>query len=154
MPDKLLNVMNITDNFTLEELTASTTATRNGIDNSDVPYSVIVSLTKLCDHVLQPIREHFNEPVHISSGYRCPRLNELVGGVRNSQHIYGQAADIFLDGDTEKESAYFQWIRRNLDYDQLILEGNQRTSWLHISYNSPKKNRKQAWMQLQKTSGA
>ncbi len=146
--------MNITDNFTLEEMLSSATARAHGINNYDVPYEIVIALTKLCVCILQPIREHFKEPVIISSGYRCPNLNKIVGGVTNSQHIKGQAADIYLDGDTKREAEYFSWIRKNLDYDQLILEGNEKTSWIHVSYISPKKNRKKSWMQLQKTSGA
>lgn len=149
-----ISVMIITDNFTLEELLRSTTAERNGISQGEPPYSVVIALTKLCVNVLQPLRNHFAEPVIISSGYRCPAVNKLVGGVHNSQHITGQAADIYLGGDTARETEYFRWIRKNLDYDQLILEGNQKQSWIHVSYNSPKLNRKKAWMQLQKTNGA
>lgn len=144
--------MNITDNFTLEEMCSSRTARFNDIDNSSQVPSIIISLTKLCVMVLQPLRDHFAEPVRISSGYRCQALNKLVGGVYNSQHIQGQAADIYLDGDTKREAEYFRYIRDNLDYDQLILEGNQSTSWIHVSYVSHKKNRRKAWMQLQKTN--
>jgi hypothetical protein len=146
--------MYITDNFTLEELLRSTTAARNHISQSEPPYSVVIALTKLCVNVLQPLREHYGEPLIISSGYRCPLVNKLVGGVHNSQHITGQAADIYLGGDSQKEAEYFRWIRKNLDFDQLILEGNQKSSWIHVSYNSPKLNRHQSWMQLQKTDGA
>lgn len=90
----------------------------------------------------------------ISSGYRCSEVNKAVGGVPTSQHCKGMAADIYLDGDTDKESVYFNWIKKNLDFDQLILEGTQKSSWVHVSYKSPKLNRKKAWMQLTKTSGA
>ena len=146
--------MHITDNFTLEELLRSTTAQRNHISQSEPPYSVVIALTKLCVNVLQPLRDHFQEPIIISSGYRCPTVNKLVGGVHNSQHITGQAVDIYLGDDTERENEYFLYIWKHLDYDQLILEGNQKNSWIHVSYNSPKLNRHQSWMQLQKTNGA
>lgn len=145
--------MNITDNITLEELLRSSQAERYGINNFAPPYSVIVSLTKLCVNVLEPVIEHFHEPLRISSGYRCPKLNELVGGVYQSQHINGQAVDIYLDGDTEREQRYFQFIRSSIDFDQLILEGNQSTSWIHVSYVSPSLNRHKSWLQLTKTSG-
>lgn len=144
--------MNLTDNFTLEEMYNSRTARINGVDNLSYDPLIIISLTTLCLKVLQPLRDHFAEPVIISSGYRCQALNKLVGGVYNSQHILGQAADIYLDGDTKREAVYFRYIRDNLDYDQLILEGNQSTSWIHVSYVSHKKNRRKAWMQLQKTN--
>lgn len=90
----------------------------------------------------------------ISAGYRCPEVNAAVGGVPTSQHCKGMAADIYLGGNTELEQMYFSWIRANIDYDQLILKGNQKTSWIHVSYNSPKLNRHKSWMQLTKTSGA
>lgn len=145
--------MNITANFTLEELTHSATAARNNINNHQPPYEVVVALTKLCVFVLQPLRDHFGEPIKITSGYRCPFLNEELGGVFNSQHLTGQAADIYLGGDTDKEAKYFFYIRNNLPFDQLILEGNERTSWIHVSYNSPTLNRNKSWMQLKNTSG-
>lgn len=141
----------VTDNFTLEEFLRSTKANSIGISQAEPPYDVVINITKLCTMVLQPLRIHFGEPVIISSGYRCPDLNKAVGGVPNSQHMKGQAADIYLGGDTEKETEYFRWIRKHLDFDQLIIEGNQRTSWLHISYISHKLNRKKAWMQLSKS---
>lgn len=144
--------MNITDNITLEEMCSSRTARINHIDNISYDPSIIISLSALCLMVLQPLRDHFAEPLHISSGYRCQALNKLVGGVYNSQHCLGQAADIYLNGDTKRETQYFRYIRDNLDYDQLILEGNQSTSWIHVSYVSHKKNRRKAWMQLQKTN--
>lgn len=145
--------MHITDNFTLEEMLRSSVADRQRINNYLPPHTVIINLTKLCIYVLQPLRDHFKEPVHISSGYRCQELNEAVHGVHNSQHIQGQAADIYLYGDTAKEMQYFNYIKKHIPYDQLILEGNERSSWIHVSFVSLKQNRKQSWMQLQKTSG-
>lgn len=144
-------MIQVTDNFTLEEFLRSTKASSLGISQAEPPYEVVVNLTKLCVRVLQPLRSHFGEPVIISSGYRCPDLNKAVGGVSNSQHMKGQAADIYLGGDTNRETEYFRWIRNNLDFDQLIIEGNQRTSWLHVSYVSPKLNRKKAWLQLSRS---
>lgn len=147
-------MIRITDNFTLEEFLRSSVADRLGISQTEPPYEVVVNVTKLCVGVLQPLRSHFGEPVIISSGYRCPDVNKAVGGVYNSQHMKGQAADIYLGGDTEKETDYFRWIRNNLDFDQLILEGNEQTSWLHVAYVSPSLNRKKAWMQLSKSPSA
>lgn len=141
-------MIRITDNFTLEEFLRSSAADRLGIYQLEPPYGVVVNITKLCIRVLQPLRDHFGERIIISSGYRCPDLNKAVGGVGNSSHLTGQAADIYLGGDTDRETEYFRWIRNNLDFDQLILEGNKRTSWLHVSYISPKDNRKKAWLQL------
>lgn len=147
-------MIKITDNFTLEEMLRSSKADELNISQSEPPYQVVIALTRLCERVLQPLRDHFKEPIVISSGYRCTEVNAAVGGVSTSQHCKGMAADIYLGGDTDRETEYFRWIRSNLDFDQLILEGNQKTSWIHVSYNSHKLNRKQAWMQLIKTSGA
>lgn len=147
-------MIKITDNFTLEEMLHSSKANELNISQSEPPYQVVIALTRLCERVLQPLRDHFKEPIVISSGYRCREVNAAVGGVPTSQHCKGMAADIYLGGDTDKESVYFNWIKKNLDFDQLIIEGTQKTSWVHVSYNSPKLNRKKAWMQLTKTNGA
>lgn len=145
--------MQLTEHFSLEEFTRSQRAVEIGCDNTHPPVSVVTHLTQLAQRVLEPLRSHFAEPIVISSGYRCRQLNSSVGGVSNSQHLTGQAADIYLGGDTEKEMRYLRYIRSNLDFDQCILEGNERTSWLHVSYNSPTLNRKQSWLQLTKTNG-
>lgn len=147
-------MIKITDNFTLEEMLRSSKADELNISQSEPPYQVVIALTRLCERVLQPLRDHFKEPIVISSGYRCPEVNAAVGGVPTSQHCKGMAADIYLGGDTEREQKYFRYIRSNIDFDQLILEGNQKTTWIHVSYNSPKRNRHKSWMQLTKTSGA
>ena len=89
----------LTPHFRLSEFSRSATVDSLGIDNS-VPKELIPSLKNLCEHVLEPLREHFGIPVVISSGYRCPALNRTVGGVSNSQHLKGEAADIILPPST------------------------------------------------------
>lgn len=131
----------ITKNFTLEEMCASQTAKAKGIDNT--PNSaVIVNLTHLAVKVLQPLRSAMGEAIAIGSGYRCPALNKAVGGVSNSQHMTGQAVDLCLpltkDGqqDLKKGKLWFEWIRKNCFFDQLIWEHNSKGSyWVHVSYN-------------------
>lgn len=124
----------ITKNFTLEELYASDTAKRKGIDNTPTRQA-IVNLTHLAVKVLQPLRSGLKEPISISSGYRCPALNRAVGGVSNSQHMTGEAADINIDGDMAKGKRIFDYIRRNLPFDQLIWEHNKAgVYWVHVSY--------------------
>lgn len=93
--------MKLTDHFSLSEFTRSSTADRLHINNTidlSVPsgQSVFKNLKNLCEQVLEPLREHFGIPVVICSGYRCPQLNKAVGGVPNSQHLKGEAADIVL----------------------------------------------------------
>lgn len=125
----------ITKNFTLEELTASATAKAKHIDNSPLAQH-IVNLTHLATKVLQPMRTAMNEPIKIGSGYRCPQLNKAVGGVSNSQHMKGQAVDLCIDGDMEKGKRWFNYIKNNLPFDQLIMEHNSKGSyWVHVSYD-------------------
>lgn len=93
--------MELSEHFDLNEFTRSATADRLHIDNNLNPsdptgQSIINNLRNLCQQFLEPLREHFGIPVIISSGYRCPALNRAVGGVSNSQHLTGEAADIIL----------------------------------------------------------
>lgn len=126
--------MKLTKNFTLKELTRSDTAQRKKIDNTP-PQSVIVRLELLSINILQPLRDHFG-PVVVNSGYRCPLLNETIGGATKSQHMLGQAADIEIRGYSNLEVA--KWIRVNLKFDKCILEfynpADPRSGWVHVSY--------------------
>lgn len=135
--------MNLTKNFTLAEMTASSTATAKKIDNSAPTGSVLDNLTALCVHVLQPLRDAYGKSIVINSGYRCPKLNKAVGGVSNSQHMTGEAADIRCNNKTTREWI-FNWLKENVVFDQLILEHNSSgTYWVHVSYKRNGKNRKQ-----------
>lgn len=128
-------MIKLSKNFTLEEMTASTTATKNGIKN-EPGKAEVVNLTHLALKVLQPLREAIGEPLTISSGYRCPALNKAVGGVCNSQHVAGQAADIAIGGNMTKGKQWFNYIKNNLPFDQLIWEHNAAgVYWIHVSYN-------------------
>lgn len=126
----------LTPHFRLSEFSRSQTADSHGIDNS-VPEELIPSLRNLCEQVLEPLREHFNKPVVISSGYRCPKLNRLVGGVSNSQHQKGEAADIVLPPSLSSKpsalSSWFEWLKENTNFDQLIWERKGNTRWIHVS---------------------
>lgn len=134
-------MMTITDNFTLEEMLASATAKAKGITNQPTTQAVI-NLTKLVLNVLQPLREAMNEPIKIGSGFRCQALNKAVGGVSNSQHMTGQAADLCIDGDVEKGKRWYKFITAYCDFDQCFWEHNSKGSyWIHVSYVSKKKNR-------------
>ena len=81
----------------------SATALQRGYDNSPTK-SVARQLRLLCEEVLQPLRDHWGAPIIVGSGYRCPRLNRAVGGVRNSDHLYGCAADIHAVGDRKEDN--------------------------------------------------
>lgn len=136
----------VTMHFTIEELYASATAKAKGIDNKP-NVQQLINLVYLTAYVLEPLRVAMKEPIPISSGYRCQRLNAAVGGVSNSQHMKGQAADLNIGGDRAKGRKWFDYIRKNLPFDQLIWERNARTGseWVHVSFIHPDlgRNRKQ-----------
>ena len=125
----------VTMHFTIEEMYASDTARRLGIDNKPTTQKMI-NLVYLCAFVLEPLRVAMGRPIKISSGYRCEKLNKAVGGVYNSQHLKGQAADIDIQGDMAFGKKIFEYIRDYLPFDQLIWEHNPKTGshWVHVSY--------------------
>jgi zinc D-Ala-D-Ala carboxypeptidase len=131
--------MNLSANFTLKELTKSETATRLDIDNTPNDEQ-IESLRLLCENILQPVRDHFGKPVKITSGFRCPAVNQATGGSATSDHCKGQAVDFEIDGLSNPDVA--TWIMENLTYSQLILEfyvqGQPNSGWIHCSYNPDK----------------
>ncbi len=121
--------------FSISELCASATALREGIDNrpSKCAYHL---LHVLVQQLLDPIREAWGEPIVVSSGYRCKELNTLIGGVKNSHHILGCAADI-IAGNRADHRKLFRLIVKmqqqgQIRFTQLIWEGDGR--WIHISY--------------------
>ena len=117
--------------FTIAELTRSAEALRRGIDNTPPP-EVEVRLNTLIAQLLDPVRELWGGPVTVNSGFRCPLLNSVVGGVPSSQHVKGEAADITV-GSPEDNRKLFELIRTSgLAFDQLIDERNY--TWLHVSY--------------------
>ena len=135
--------MNLTENFSLIELTKSQTAERKGIDNTPSTEHQ-ENLKLLCTAILQPVRDHFGKVVTISSGYRSPELCQAIGSVSTSQHAKGQAADFEIFGVSNKALA--DYIDSELHYDQLILEywneSDPNSGWVHCSF-SEGKNRKQ-----------
>ena len=125
--------MKLSENFTLEELIRSNTAERMGIDNVPKDEKVVENLRSLCLEVLQPLRDYVGAPVHINSGYRCPELNMEVGGVKNSQHCRGEAADIRIVSPKQGRE-WAAWIEDNCRFDQMLLERNKNGAvWLHVS---------------------
>jgi zinc D-Ala-D-Ala carboxypeptidase len=131
--------MQLTNNFTLEELTKSETALRQNIDNTPTE-DIVTNLRTLAEKVLQPVREHYGKGVKVNSGFRSMAVNAAVGGVQGakpSDHTRGLAADIEIPGVPNAELA--QWIEANLEYTQLILEfytqGIPDSGWVHVSYD-------------------
>lgn len=138
--------MQLSKNLALAEVIRSETAKRKEISNMPTPEH-IENFKKLAENVFQPIREHFGVPIHISSGYRSKALNTAVGGSLSSQHCQGEAIDIDMDGSANgvTNTMVFNYIKDSLEFDQLIWEfgTNENPDWVHVSYESTGKQRKQ-----------
>lgn len=125
--------------FTIEELCKSETAREREIDNTP-SRAVVENLEALVYNVLDPLRDAYGKPIRVNSGYRSARLNLVIGGAKNSQHMTGEAVDI-TTGTKEGNKWLFDYIFRNLPYDQLIDESN--FSWVHVSFKNGDTNRQQ-----------
>jgi hypothetical protein len=128
----------LSNHFSQEELIRSQTATRHSIDNT--PNKVqLQNLKDLSIDILDPIRDHYNKPIHITSGFRCNDLNTKIGSSMRSQHKKGEAAD-FIISEALALANIWRWIimESALDFDQIILEFD---SWIHISYKKNSENR-------------
>lgn len=127
--------MKLTDNFTLSEFTRSSMAIHKGMLN-DPGVEEVKALENLARNLLQPLRDLYGRPVAVTSGYRCPELNEWVGGVPNSQHVKGEAADVACESPGE----LVECLRRSgLDFDQCI----RYSTFVHLSLKRAGGNRKQ-----------
>jgi hypothetical protein len=133
--------MQISEHFTLEELTKSSTAARLNLDNTAPPL-VKENLERFCREILEPVRLLFNSEIIVNSAYRSPDVNRAVGSNIKSQHLFGCAADILVKGRTPREVCE-GIIASGIEYDQIILEFD---AWTHISCPTIKgtKPRKQA----------
>ena len=147
--------MKLSKNLSLAEVTKSTTAKRLGIDNKPDEWTT-ENLRKVAEHIFQPMREHFGRPIFVSSGYRSPELNVAIGGSKRSQHVEGRALD--LDGDVfghVSNSSIFNYIRENLQFDQLIWEfgDEDNPDWVHVSFVYDGVNRKRCLKALRDDRG-
>ena len=147
--------MKLSKNFSKAEMCKSQTATRMGLNNiaSD---DQTENLRLLCERVLQPLRDHFNQVVTISSGFRDPILSQKIGSSIKSQHCKGEAADFEIFGTPNNEVS--DWIKENLMFDQLILEyytpGEPNSGWVHVSYTKEiNANRKEYLMAIKDSNG-
>ena len=126
--------MNLSRNFSLQELIKSDTAIRKGIDNNPNA-DQIEKLKLLCENILQPVRDHVGR-VKVTSGFRSSELCAAIGSSVNSQHARAEAADFEVIGTDNAE--LFDWIKDNLEPDQLILEfytpGEPNSGWIHCSW--------------------
>ena len=127
----------LSPHFSLAELTASDTAARQGIDNTPPP-DVLETLKRTAVG-LEAVRALLGAPLHVSSGYRSPALNKLVGGQANSQHTKGEAVDFTSRQFGTPEQIVARLVASQLTFDQVILEFNR---WVHISFGG--KQRRQA----------
>lgn len=129
-----------TPHFSLEELVKSDTANAKGIANTP-SVGVLRNLCQLVEEVLEPARVKLGVPIIVTSGYRSVELNKAVGGVSNSQHIKGQAADLICTKYEDKKRLFE--ILKTMDIDQLLWEINTKgNQWVHVSYVGKGKNRK------------
>jgi hypothetical protein len=130
--------MDISEHITYDEAVFSNTAKARGILN--IPGQAAISNMQLvAKHIFEPVRNHFVNPIKVSSFFRSAELNKAIGGAATSQHVSGQAID--MDGDvfgTPSNKAIFEFIKDNLDFDQLIVEGihDGKMDWVHCSYKS------------------
>ena len=133
----------LSEHFRLTEFTTSLVAVTRRIDNTP-PLPAICNLQQLCLHVLEPLRAHLGHAVRINSGYRSPKLNAAVGGVKTSDHTRGCAADIFVP-DVKTGRQWFAWMMDNLPFDQLIWETASagKAQWIHVGYRGAGRNRQQ-----------
>ena len=120
--------MNLSQHFSLEELTASETADRAGIDNT--PNDEVIAKLIILASGLEKIRSVLGYPIHINSGYRCPELNKAIGGALNSQHMTGNAADLICPAFGPPLAICRVIINSGIAFDQLIRE----FTWVHVSF--------------------
>ena len=136
--------MQLSENLTLAEVMRSETAKRNGISNKPNPRH-LENLKIIAVNIFQPIRNFFQRAIHLSSGYRSEELNTFINGSKSSQHCTGEALDIDMDGTEVTNKEVFDYIKDNLEFDQLIWEfgTNDNPDWVHVSYKASGKQRKQ-----------
>ena len=125
-------------NFTMTEALRSDTANKLGINNMPTDSKILDNILNLYTYVMQPLRDYVKRKIFVYSCYRCPKLNEKVGGKSNSQHLSGCAIDFVIDGLTI-DQAIQTIMKSGVEYDQLIHEG----TWVHLSFVTDRRNRKQ-----------
>ena len=120
----------------------STTATRKGLANKPDQFQ-LANMKLLAEKIFEPLREWVGGPIRINSFFRCKALNKAIGGSTSSQHCKGQAMDIDDGGCKKTNAEMYEWIKENLDFDQMIWEfGDEKNpNWVHVSYVSPEENR-------------
>ena len=133
----------LTKHVSYKECVHSITALRLGL-NIDPSDAHLQNMILLSEKIFEPLRVHVGGPIKINSFYRGPELNKAIGGSSKSQHCHGQAMDIDDTYGNASNKEMFDWIRANLDYDQMIWEfgTDLNPNWVHVSYTNPGENRK------------
>ena len=130
--------MNLTKHFTLDELTFSETAKRHGIDNT--PNEEVIDNLKILAELLEQVREVLGgKPIHITSGYRSPQVNQMVGSKPTSDHIRGLAADFVCPNFGRPHAVVSELVASGLPYKQVIREFD---AWTHVSAPAPNEQAK------------
>ena len=133
---------NISKHISYKEGVYSITATRLGIDNMPNQYE-FANMQVLAENVFEPLRNWVKGPIKINSFFRGPELNKAIGGSSKSQHCQGRAIDIDDSYGHKTNAEMYEWIKKNLDFDQMIWEfgTDENPNWVHVSYVSPDENR-------------
>tara|TARA_Y100000592_G_scaffold792_1_gene1312 strand:- start:149 stop:613 length:465 start_codon:yes stop_codon:yes gene_type:complete len=120
----------------------SRTAERLGLKN-DPSDDHLLNMINVAENIFEPLRIHVGGPIKINSFYRGPQLNKAIGGSAKSQHCHGQAIDIDDTYGHASNAEMFNWIKANLDYDQMIWEfgTDENPNWVHVSYVDKASNR-------------
>lgn len=143
--------MKLSEHLELSEVIRSESAKRNGISNMPTEEH-IANFKLLAENIFEPVRNYFRVPIHISSGYRSKELNAKIGGATTSQHCFGQAIDIDMDGTSNgvTNKMIFDYIKEKLPFDQLIWEfgTDDNPDWVHCSYSD--RHRKQVLRAIRK----
>ena len=128
--------------FTVTELYASDTAKKYGIDNT--PNSIVISHLQQLINFLNPLREAWGSAIKVTSGYRCKRLNDMVGGSKTSSHMIGYGVDLIpVNGKMDAFKKFIIDYMKNKMFDQCIIEKSGKTEWVHIGlYNLKGQQRK------------
>jgi len=134
--------MKISDHITYSEAIRSNTATRRGIDNTPGDYE-ITNMVGIAENIFEPLRKWVGGPIKINSMFRCEELNTAIGGSSRSQHCQGRAIDVDDTFGNKTNAEMFNYIKKNLNFDQLIWEfgDDANPDWVHVSYVSKEENR-------------
>lgn len=134
--------MKISNNISYSEAIRSNTATRRGIDNTPGDYE-ITNMVGIAENIFEPLRKWVGGPIKINSMFRCEELNTAIGGSSRSQHCQGRAIDVDDTFGNKTNAEMFNYIKENLNFDQLIWEfgDDANPDWVHVSYVSKEENR-------------